>query len=128
MTDVVSEALRQHPHLPLLVLAISLLFVGTAAVEGWYLQRVKRRAYDWGAFLASLGVALGRQLVDRLLGFGLAGALFAFAARYRIADIACYPYVALAPEGGIELAPYPAVSAWLKRIRALPGHVGMPGI
>jgi len=45
-----------------------------------------------------------------------------------IADIACYPYVALAPEGGIELTPYPAVLAWIKRIRALPGYVTMPGL
>lgn len=45
-----------------------------------------------------------------------------------IADIAIYPYIALAPEGGIELAPYPAVTAWLSRIQALPGYVGMPGM
>ncbi|MCQ8183530.1 glutathione S-transferase family protein [Methylomonas sp. SURF-1] len=45
-----------------------------------------------------------------------------------IADIACYPYVALAPEGGVELAEFPAVLAWIERIRALPGYVGMPGI
>lgn len=45
-----------------------------------------------------------------------------------IADIACYPYVALAPEGGIELAPYPFVRAWLERIQDLPGHISMPGM
>lgn len=45
-----------------------------------------------------------------------------------IADIACYPYVALAPEGGVELAEFPAVLAWIERIRALPGYVGMSGI
>ncbi len=37
-----------------------------------------------------------------------------------IADIALYSYTAHAPEGGIPLADYPAVRAWLGRIEALP--------
>ena len=45
-----------------------------------------------------------------------------------IADIACYPYVALAPEGGFALEAYPAVGAWLRRMEDLPGYVTMPGI
>jgi glutathione S-transferase len=45
-----------------------------------------------------------------------------------IADIACYPYVALIPEGGVPLDPYPPIREWLARIEALPGYVGMPGI
>ncbi|MDP6787907.1 MAG: glutathione S-transferase family protein [Rhodospirillales bacterium] len=48
--------------------------------------------------------------------------------RPTIADLACYPYVALAHEGEISLDDYPAVRAWMARIRALPGYVGMPGI
>ncbi len=40
-----------------------------------------------------------------------------------IADVACHVYVLLAPEGGQSLAPYPAVRAWLDRIRATPGWV-----
>jgi glutathione S-transferase len=40
-----------------------------------------------------------------------------------IADIACYPYVKRAPEGGLPLEPYPAVKAWLARCEALPGWV-----
>lgn len=44
-----------------------------------------------------------------------------------LGDIACYPYVALAPEGEISLSPYPAVCAWLDRFEALPGYVSMPG-
>jgi len=43
-----------------------------------------------------------------------------------IADIACYTYIAHAPEGGISLEPYPALRAWLGRIEALPGFVAMP--
>ena len=37
------------------------------------------------------------------------------------ADIACYPYVKRAPEGGLSLVAYPAVKAWLTRCEALPG-------
>lgn len=45
-----------------------------------------------------------------------------------IADIACFPYTALAAEGGIDLAPYPNVLAWIERMKRLPGFVPMPGI
>ena len=45
-----------------------------------------------------------------------------------IADIGCFPYVALAPEGEIPLDAYPAARQWIERIKALPGFVGMPGI
>jgi len=43
-----------------------------------------------------------------------------------IADLACYSYIAHAPEGGIPLAPYPAVGGWLRRIEALPRFRAMP--
>ncbi|MCE0463856.1 MULTISPECIES: glutathione S-transferase family protein [Pseudomonas] len=43
-----------------------------------------------------------------------------------IADIAGYTYIAHAPEGNVSLEPYPHVRAWLARIEALPGFVGMP--
>jgi glutathione S-transferase len=43
-----------------------------------------------------------------------------------IADVAMYSYTAHAPEGGISLEPYPRLRAWLQRIEALPGFVGMP--
>ena len=42
-----------------------------------------------------------------------------------IADIAGYSYIAHAPEGGVSLSPYPSIRAWLARIEALPGFVGM---
>jgi glutathione S-transferase len=53
----------------------------------------------------------------------LAGRSFLVGDRYTIADIALYAYTHVAPEGGFELAPYPAVRAWLERVRAEPGHV-----
>ncbi|QIC87845.1 glutathione S-transferase [Serratia liquefaciens] len=45
-----------------------------------------------------------------------------------IADLACYSYVAVAPEGGISLAPYPAIRRWVARIAALPGFFAMPAL
>ncbi len=48
--------------------------------------------------------------------------------RPTIADIACYPYVALAPEGEVSLAPYRAVRAWIRRVEGLPGYIRMPGL
>ena len=40
-----------------------------------------------------------------------------------LADIALYGYTHVAPEGGFELEPYPAVRAWLDRVAVQPGHV-----
>jgi glutathione S-transferase len=48
--------------------------------------------------------------------------------RPTVADIACFPYIGLAPEGGVPLTPYPGVSAWVDRVKALPGYVAMPGL
>ncbi len=48
--------------------------------------------------------------------------------RPTIADIACFPYIALAPDGKIKLEPYANVIAWIDRLKQLPGYVGMPGL
>ena len=45
------------------------------------------------------------------------------AGRYSIADIALYGYTHAAEEGGFELARYPAVSHWLKRVATEPHHI-----
>ena len=45
-----------------------------------------------------------------------------------IADIACMPYAALSYMGDIPLDDYPAVRAWIDRVRALPGFIAMEGI
>lgn len=50
------------------------------------------------------------------------------AGRPTIADIACYPYVALAPEGEIPLGDWPNVLRWIRRVQSLPGYLGMEGI
>ncbi|WP_036477130.1 glutathione S-transferase family protein [Myxosarcina sp. GI1] len=48
--------------------------------------------------------------------------------RPTVADIACFPYIALAPEGDVMLDKYPAINRWCDRIKQLPGFITMPGI
>lgn len=45
--------------------------------------------------------------------------------RYSIADIALFAYTHCAADGGFDLTLYPAVSAWLRRIRAQPNFIEM---
>jgi len=61
----------------------------------------------------ALGVLEGR----------LAETPFLVDGRYTLADLALYAYTHVAEEGGFELAGYPAVRAWLGRVRGEPGHV-----
>jgi glutathione S-transferase len=44
---------------------------------------------------------------------------------YGIADIALYAYTHVAEEGRFSLAPCPSVRAWLARVAAQPGHIGL---
>ena len=50
---------------------------------------------------------------------------FFVAEQYTIADIALYAYTHVAHEGGHDLTPYANVRAWLARVAAQPGHVGI---
>lgn len=51
----------------------------------------------------------------------LAGSMFT------TADVSLYAYTHVADEGGFELSDYPAVQAWIARIKQQPGYVSMPG-
>jgi len=46
--------------------------------------------------------------------------------RYTIADIALYAYTHVAHDGGFDLERFPAVRAWIARVRQQPGYVDMP--
>ena len=86
--------------------------------------RVSARFYDTG-----VPPALAQRLAARALGLmdsELAAHGWLAGAAPTIADLACYTYIAHAPEGGIDLAPYPRVGAWIARVQALPGFVPMP--
>jgi glutathione S-transferase len=43
-----------------------------------------------------------------------------------IGDIACYPYIAMAPQGGVSLDQFTALNAWFARLRNLPGYIELP--
>ncbi|HWH89450.1 MAG TPA: glutathione S-transferase [Pseudomonas sp.] len=55
----------------------------------------------------------------------LANSAFLAGDQATVADVAAYTYVAHAPEGNVSLDEYPNVRAWLQRVEALPGFVGM---
>lgn len=42
-----------------------------------------------------------------------------------IADVALISYLEVADEGGLDLGPYAAIGAWMKRVAALPGYLPM---
>ena len=45
--------------------------------------------------------------------------------RYSVADIALYAYTHVAEDGGLELAPYPQLRAWLGRVAGQRAYVGL---
>ena len=114
--------------------------VGAARVQRWLSQaageirfgpaaaRVSARFYDTG-----VPPALSQALAAKVLGL-MDGELegepterdWLASVSPTIADVACYSYIAHAPEGGIALEPYPRVRAWIGRVQALPGFVPMP--
>jgi glutathione S-transferase len=42
---------------------------------------------------------------------------------YSVADIALYAYTHVADEGGFDLAGYPAIRAWLERVKSQPRYI-----
>lgn len=45
-----------------------------------------------------------------------------------LADIACFPYVALSEDGGISRIDYPAIRRWCDRVKRIDGFKPMSGI
>lgn len=62
---------------------------------------------------AALGV-MERQLKDHP---------FLVGDRYTIADIALYAYTHVADEGGFDLSQFPAILAWIERVKSQPNYV-----
>ncbi len=59
------------------------------------------------------------ELMDRHLGVQP----FFAGESISVADIALYAYTHVADDGGFDLAQYPAVGEWLRRVEEDPGHV-----
>ena len=68
---------------------------------------------------------LGQQALERVETHLADGNIFFVGRRFSIADIALYAYAHLAPDGGYDLAPYPALRNWLERVREEPGHIAI---
>lgn len=69
-----------------------------------------------------------RELDAHLVEQGFKGERFLLGDTPTIADIACFPHAALAPDAGIEHDDYPALRRWLIDVRRVPGFIEMPGI
>ncbi|WP_137918705.1 glutathione S-transferase [Hydrogenophaga sp. 2FB] len=72
--------------------------------------------------------AVFRTLDDHLAERQATGKTWLAADHPTIADVACFPYAALAPEGGIALDEFPAIRRWIWDFRHQPNFVGMSGI
>ncbi len=108
---------------------------GAAQVQRWLSVAAGELMY--GPAAARLITVFGRafhpeEVIARahslltLLEQHLSGREWLVGDRPTIADIAQYSYLAGAPEGNVDLSPYPAVNALLARIEALPGFVPFP--
>ncbi|MDO6684356.1 MULTISPECIES: glutathione S-transferase family protein [unclassified Agarivorans] len=75
--------------------------------------------FDQAAVIAASHQTL--EIVNQLLN----GKQWMAANKPTIADIACYSYIAHAPEGKVALDAYPNILAWLSNVEALDGFEGM---
>jgi len=114
--------------LPLDALGMSRVmeWLSTAANEVARGPSALRVHYKFGRAIAMDDALQATATVMSLLEQHLKTVNWLAADHITIADIAVYPYIALAPEGKIDLKPYPAICSWLNRIQALPNYVGMP--
>lgn len=124
-------------------LAQGTVWMGTAPAE----------VQQWLAFSARLGASLGmarlhdmllypgdiealraaghdalREMEAHLVERRFADGLWLVGQTPSIADIACFPAVALAGDGGVSLDAYPSVRLWSRAVRALDRFIEMPGI
>ena len=74
------------------------------------------------------GRAAMRILDDHLADRALAGAEWIVGDAPTIADVACFPYVALSHDCGIGHEDFPAINLWQRRFRRLPRFISMPGV
>jgi glutathione S-transferase len=89
-----------------------------AVVRSWYLHgMVKQHEQELPGKIAGGYAALG------VMESHLASRQYFVGERYSIADIGLYAYTHVAEEGQFELGRFPALRAWLERVRKQPGHI-----
>ncbi|MCA9541269.1 MAG: glutathione S-transferase, partial [Myxococcales bacterium] len=108
--------------------------IGQARVQRWLSVAAGELAYGPAAarLVTRFGVPINQDerlaVATRLFGWlqaHLAKNDWLALDRPTLAELAMYAYLVLAPEGGFDPKPYPAVARWLARIEALPGFVPM---
>lgn len=87
-------------------------------------RAIRRFGYSGDLEQASRDGTKGLEVLDQQLQ----GRDWLAAAHPTIADIACFPYAALASEGGFDLGGYRGVCEWIGRFKRLPRFTTMPGI
>ena len=103
-------------------------WLSTAANEIFHGPAKLRVHHKFGS---NIDMETARQTADKVLGIidrHLQSQDWLVGNSVSIADIAVYPYLALAPEGGLDMGSYLNIIAWFQRLRALPGYVAMPGM
>jgi glutathione S-transferase len=99
----------------------------TATIGEARLGAMLTKPVDMDALLAGGRRAL-RRLEGRLAKQAFRDSPWLVGRGPTIADIACFPYVALSPDAGLEHDAFPAIRGWTYAVRSLPGFVTMPGI
>ncbi|MEO6171639.1 MAG: glutathione S-transferase family protein [Arenimonas sp.] len=115
------------PENPLLITEVIAWF-STAANEVALGPNLLRLHYRFGRDIDVAAAQLVSQQLLLVLEQELSSQDWLVGGHVTVADVALYPYIALAPEAQINLATYPAIRGWLKRIQALPGYLDMPGM
>jgi len=92
---------------------------GLASLRHWTMTgKLARRSAEL--------IASKRALSDKTLGIldrWLIDRDFLVEGQYTIADMCVFAYASRADEAGVPLAAYPAVAAWVARVRAQPGFL-----
>jgi glutathione S-transferase len=104
---------EQYSHEPnIATLRFWLLFIGEANLSEFQRGQIMAKRAGGEAALAVMDDHLAGH--EWLVGQGVT-----------LADIALYAYTHVCEAGGFRLDDYPAVCAWIARVRALPGYVAM---
>jgi glutathione S-transferase len=85
-----------------------------------FLITVAKKAAELGEEIATLQ-AMGRKALEAMERH-LVSRDFFVGEGSTVADYALFPYTSMAAEGGYDLGAYPAVTAWLGRMRAEPDY------
>lgn len=101
---------EQYSHEPFI--ATPRFWISILGKEKEYHEAIKQKQ-EMG--YAALGV-MEKHLTSRSFFVG---------ERYTIADIALFAYTHVAYEGGFDLIHFPAIQAWIERVKAQPGYINI---